>query len=98
MLIRTVRLTFAPAHVTSFLDLFRVARPRILAREGCRHLELWQDARYPNVFTTYSLWTGPDALEAYRESDLFRETWARTKPMFAAPPVAQSHHEVDARE
>ncbi|MEM6326677.1 MAG: putative quinol monooxygenase [Bacteroidota bacterium] len=94
MLIRTVRMTFAPSHVETFLDLFREARPKIRAREGCEHLALWRDARYPNVFTTYSLWTGPEALEAYRQSELFRTTWAQTKPLFAAAPVAHSQHEV----
>lgn len=95
MLIRTVRMTFAPAHVETFLALFADARPKIRAREGCEHLDLWQDVRYPNVFTTYSLWRDQDALDAYRESDLFRDTWAETKPLFAAAPVAHSQFQVD---
>ena len=94
MLIRTVRMTFAPAHVNTFLALFREAQPKIRARDGCEHLALWRDARYPNVFTTHSLWTSEDALDAYRHSDLFRATWAKTKPLFAAPPVARSQVEV----
>ena len=94
MLIRTVRMTFAPAHVPTFLALFREAHPKIRAREGCHHLALWRDARYPNVFTTHSLWTDADALNAYRHSDLFRATWAKTKGLFAAPPVAHSQAEV----
>lgn len=95
MLLRTVRMTFRPDRLDDFLDLFREARPRIAAAPGCRHLELWQDARFPNVLTTFSHWDGPDALEAYRRSDLFRETWARTTPLFAAAPVAHSQARVD---
>ena len=94
MLIRTVRMTFAPAHVDRFLALFEAARPKIRQRPGCEHLALWRDARYPNVFTTHSLWRDAEALEAYRHSDLFRETWAQTKPLFAAPPEARSQFEV----
>jgi len=90
MLVRTVRMTFHPDAVPDFLALFEATAPRIRAASGCRHLELWEDARYPNVLSTYSLWTGEDALEAYRRSDLFRETWAETKRWFAAAPVAQS--------
>lgn len=90
MLIRTVRMTFDPARVPAFLALFEAAAPRIRAADGCTHLELWQDAAHPNILTTFSLWTGPEALEAYRRSALFAETWARTKPLFAAPPVAHS--------
>ena len=83
-------MTFRPDRRDEFLALFREARPRIAAAPGCRHLELWEDARFPNVLTTYSEWDGADALDAYRRSDLFRETWARTTPLFAAPPVAHS--------
>jgi quinol monooxygenase YgiN len=96
MLIRTVRMTFAPAHVDAFLKLFADARPKISARDGCEHLALWRDARFPNVFTTYSHWRDAGALEAYRQSELFRSTWARTKPLFAAAPEAWSQYEVPA--
>lgn len=90
MLLRTVRMTFDPSRVEAFLALFAEARPKILAQPGCRHLELWQDARFPNVLTTFSRWDDDDALQAYRHSDLFRGTWKRTTPMFAAAPVARS--------
>ena len=98
MLLRTVRMTFRPDRLDDFLALFREARPRIAAAPGCRHLELWEDARFPNVLTTYSHWDDADALDAYRRSDLFRETWARTTPLFAAPPVAHSQTRVTSDE
>ena len=91
MLLRTVRMTFRPEVVDAFLDeVFRPSAPRIRAFPGCRHLELWRDARYPNILTTFSQWDDVEALDHYRESELFRSTWARTTPMFAAPPVAHS--------
>ena len=89
-LLRTVRMTFRPEHVDDFLALFAQARPKIAAVPGCRHLELWQDARFPNVLTTFSRWDSAEALEAYRQSDLFRATWKRTTPLFAAAPIAHS--------
>ena len=95
MLLRTVRMTFRPDCLDDFLALFREARPRIAAAPGCRHLELWQDARFTNVLTTYSEWDGPDDLEAYRRSDLFKQTWARTTPLFAAAPVARSQRRLE---
>ena len=95
MLLRTVRMTFAPDRLAAFLDLFAEAKPRIAAAPGCRHLELWQDDRYPNVLTTFSRWDSEGALDAYRQSELFRTTWAETKPMFAAPPVARSQRVVE---
>ncbi len=93
-LLRTVRMTFHPDRVADFLALFTEARPRISAAPGCHHVELWQDARFPAVLTTFSRWDSPEALEAYRASDLFRTTWARTTPLFAAPPEARSQHVV----
>ena len=90
MLLRTVRMTFRPDRLDEFLALFRATSPQIRAFPGCGHLELWQDARFPNVLSTYSAWSDADALERYRQSDLFRTTWARTTPLFAAAPVAHS--------
>ncbi|MEM6335831.1 MAG: antibiotic biosynthesis monooxygenase family protein [Bacteroidota bacterium] len=90
MLIRLVRMTFDPSRLDDFLGVFDEAQPKIAAVDGCRHLELWRDARYPNVLTTYSLWDSDTHLNAYRHGDLFKTTWAQTKPLFAAPPVAYS--------
>ena len=83
-------MTFRPDALPVFLPLFDQTAPRIRAFPGCLHLELWQDERYPNILTTYSHWVDAPALAAYRESLLFRETWTRTRPLFAAPPVAHS--------
>jgi quinol monooxygenase YgiN len=91
MLVRIVRMTFHPRELDTFLALFDASAPKIRAFPGCRHLELWQDARFPNIVTTCSHWATDDALEQYRQSELFRETWARTKPLFVAPPEAFSH-------
>lgn len=92
MLIRLVRMTFRPDALQRFEALFATAAPQIQAFPGCLHLDLWQDARYANVLTTYSHWSSPEALAAYRQSDFFRGTWAHTKPLFAAPPEAVSYY------
>ena len=92
MLVRIVQMTIQPDALDTFLEYFDASSPKIRARSGCLHLELLHDVRYPNVCTTYSHWTDPDALQAYRESDLFRSTWARVKPLFAARPTATSYH------
>ena len=90
-LVRLVRMTFRPQARTAFLEHFDAAAPKIRAVEGCQQLELWQGHRFPNVCTTFSLWADEEALERYRSSALFRETWQQVKPLFAAPPVAHSH-------
>lgn len=90
MLVRLVRITLRPDAVDDFLALFDGAAPQIRAFPGCQHLTLWQDVRFPNMFTTHSRWSDADALEHYRQSPLFKATWAETKRLFAAPPEARS--------
>ena len=85
-------MTFRPDAVDDFLVLFDGAAPQIRAFPGCRHLALWQDDRFPNLLTTYSHWSDAEALERYRQSALFKATWAQTKRLFAAPPEARSLH------
>lgn len=89
-LIRVVRMTFVPEKVAEFKANFAEASPKIRAFAGCRHLELWQDPDKPEVFMTYSHWESAEALENYRHSELFRQTWKKTKVLFAERPVAFS--------
>ncbi len=88
VIIRLVRMTFIPTATDDFLSLFDAAAPHIREFSGCLHLELWQDTRFPNVFTTYSHWDSERGLADYRSSELFEKTWALTKPLFAAAPLA----------
>ena len=91
MLIRIVRMTFAPDSVDAFLNQFDESAPRIRAFPGCQHLELWRDQDTPAAFSTHSHWEDEEALEQYRNSDLFQSTWATVKPLFAARPEAHSY-------
>jgi quinol monooxygenase YgiN len=91
MLVRLVRMTFRPDAVSTFLAHFDDAAPKIRSFAGCQHLELWRDAHDSGVFTTHSHWTQAEALDAYRDSDLFRETWSSVKPLFAERPQAHSY-------
>lgn len=90
MIKRIVLLTFQPDKVDAFLAIFRESKGRIRAFPGCRRLELLRCTRPDNVFFTYSFWEDEAALEAYRRSELFRATWSRAKPLFAAKPRAWS--------
>lgn len=91
MLVRLVKLPLHPDHVASFLNLFDEIAPKIRAFDGCIHLELLQHVDFPGVVCTYSHWHSESHLDNYRQSDLFKENWAKTKPMFAAPPRAESY-------
>lgn len=89
---RVVRMTFRPDAVNDFLDLFNEVETHIRAQPGCQHVQLMQDAEWPTVFATFSVWDSKESLESYRKSDFFRSTWTRTRALFAAPPKAQSYY------
>lgn len=90
MIIRVVRLTFHPEKVGEFTAIFAESRALIRGSEGCKGVRLLRDAASPNVFFTISEWESEGHLDTYRHSELFRTTWARTKLLFAAPPLAHS--------
>lgn len=90
MLVRIVRMTFRPEALPTFHAIFDASKHRIRAFPGNHHLTLLRDPDNPAVRMTYSLWESADALEAYRQSELFRTTWAATKALFAERAVAFS--------
>ncbi|WP_143959917.1 putative quinol monooxygenase [Litoribacter populi] len=90
MLIRTVRMTFQPNKEDEFLEIFNASKKMIRNFPGCSHLELWQDYHQKNIFTTFSHWEDEEALNNYRDSELFRSTWKKTKVLFQEKPVAMS--------
>ena len=51
---------------------------------------MYRDKTDSNIFFTYSYWENEQDLENYRNSDLFKDIWAKTKPMFNDKPVAWS--------
>ncbi len=95
MLIRIVRMTFQENKLEAFQQIFDNSKAYIRAFPGCQHLELLSDLDSPNIRMTYSVWDGPDALENYRQSELFRTTWAATKVLFADKPIAFSAGQLD---
>lgn len=82
MIKRLVRMTFRQEECHRFLDIFEESAPHIRKFPGCRHLELWQDAEDPRVYMTYSVWDSLGDLDSYRDSSLFKSTWAKTKILF----------------
>lgn len=90
MIKRVVKLTFQPDKTADFLDIFQSSKEKIRHFAGCYHLELWQTKNQSNIFFTYSYWENEEALNNYRHSDLFQQTWQKTKVLFADKPQAWS--------
>ncbi len=83
-------MTFEPENIPSFERIFRDASGRIRAFPGCSRLELYRDMQDPDAFFTYSIWEDEAALEAYRNSEFFKEVWGQTRKLFSRPAQAWS--------
>jgi hypothetical protein len=83
-------MTFETTQIEAFQSLFEERKHLIRHFEGCDHLELWQDTHHPNIFFTYSKWQSEQHLNHYRFSELFKDTWAKTRALFSAAPQAWS--------
>lgn len=75
-------MTFRPEAIPGFLADFEKIKNRIRGFEGCHHLELWRGVEGSNILFTYSYWDNEEALNNYRQSDLFKGVWNNTKTYF----------------
>jgi len=90
LLVRIVKLSFEPSKIEEFLANFETNKEKIRSFDGCNFLELYRDQNNTNIFFTYSYWNSEADLNKYRHSELFKEVWANTKPLFNAKPEAWS--------
>lgn len=90
MITRIVKMHFAPESSADFLLIFEEMKRHISQSEGCLSLSLHRDIKNPDQFFTISTWLSDKNLNNYRQSELFKLTWARVKPLFAEPAAAWS--------
>ncbi|MFB1022921.1 MAG: antibiotic biosynthesis monooxygenase [Vicingaceae bacterium] len=94
MIVRIVKLTFQETEIDTFKQILEDSMENIRAFPGVLHLQMLQSTRNPCIFFTYSHWESSEDLENYRRSDLFKNTWAKTKPLFTDKPEAWSNNEL----
>jgi len=89
-------MTFREEAVDTFVsEVFEESKDRIRAFPGCRHMELLRQIQPSNVLFTLSYWDDETALNAYRASELFAQTWKKTKALFAEKAEAWSTEVLD---
>lgn len=88
MIKRIVKLTFHAENTEAFITIFENSKSLIRSFPGCQHVELLRDKKQPSIFFTFSLWDSESALENYRQSELFQNTWKKTKALFSDKPAA----------
>jgi hypothetical protein len=98
MIKRIVKMTFQAGKIEIFKVLFEARKEQIRGFNGCEYLELLQNVNQPNIFFTYSFWNSETDLNAYRDSELFKDTWAKTKVLFDEKPEAWSVDSVTSCE
>ena len=78
-----------PGTEGQFLDIFDTVKKQIRASEGCLGLEVLRSVEEGSVSVwTISLWENEKALDQYRSSPLFKETWSAVKPLFSGKAKA----------
>ena len=95
MINRIVKMTFDPALINDFLEVFHGSKDKIRQFDGCLGMILLQDNQQNNVLFTYSQWISEDHLNSYRHSELFKTTWANTKNKFISKAEAWSTTGID---
>jgi len=95
MIVRLVKMHFKHSEVEHFKTIFDASKSKIRNFPGIIHLELLQNQAVEGIFFTYSHWKSEADLERYRNSSLFKETWAKTKPLFAQPAEAWSNQRLE---
>jgi quinol monooxygenase YgiN len=93
MITRVVKMSFASENVERFLYIFEENNRKIGNSKGCIEVKLFHEEKNPNVFFTISKWKNREDLENYRQSVLFKSTWAKTKVLFNDAPLAWSLEE-----
>ena len=96
MFVRIVKMSFSEEHIDDFLNNFEENKSKIRAFKGCNLLELYRDKINSNIFFTYSYWESENDLEQYRQSDLFKSVWSKTKALFNSKPEAWSVEKLES--
>ncbi len=86
-------MTFHLENTEAFELLFDAVKEKISKFEGCQKVTLLKDIKNPSTFFTYSIWDSETALDLYRKSAFFDDTWTKTKALFSAKAVAWSLEE-----
>lgn len=90
MITRIVKMTFRPGTEADFQQVFRESQAVIKTFAGCIDVNAFNDVANPLVYFTISQWESEEALNNYRHSEFFKQTWTKTKVLFESKAEAYS--------
>jgi quinol monooxygenase YgiN len=79
---RLVRMSFQTDRISDFMEVFEDSKEKIRNFPGCLALNLIVDFEDSSIIYTSSIWRAFEDLENYRNSELFIQTWRKTKIHF----------------
>ena len=83
MITRVVKIHFQEDKIQEFLTFFETIKFKVARQPNCFGMKLLKDKNNPEIVFTYSLWEDEQALNKYRDSELFsEEVWPKIKPWF----------------
>lgn len=82
MIIRIVKLSFQADSISNFKTIFEENKQKIISQKGCNLIEMLEDINDINVIFTYSCWDSESDINNYRNSELFKDVWSKTKILF----------------
>ena len=95
MIIRIVKLSFHAEYISDFKTIFEENKGEIISQKACNRLEMLEDINDVNIFFTYSWWDSEDDLNNYKNSELFKDVWSKTKILFNKNPEAWSTKKIN---
>jgi len=96
MIKRIVRLTVRDeASMEAFRNIYAERNPFKNGVQGCMSVKIMKDVTEENIYYIVSHWDRPEDLEAYRQSDYFKETWPMVKAQLATRAEAFSMTEIE---
>lgn len=90
MITRLVKLTIAADKIADFEEIFVSNQHKIAAFPGCISVKVLRDINNKAIYFTYSIWESEEAINSYRNSELFGSIWPNAKKTFAEKPEAWS--------
>ena len=95
MIIRIVKLSLHAEYISNFKTIFEENKQKIISQKGCTQLEMLKDIKDVNVIFTYSCWDSEEDLNNYRNSELFKDVWSKTKILFNNKPEVWSTKKIN---
>ena len=95
MIIRIVKLSFHDKYISNFKTIFEENKQKIISQKGCSRLEMLKDIKDVNIIFTYSCWDSEDDLNNYRNSEVFKDVWSKSKILFNKKPEAWSTKKIN---